>query len=162
MRSVAPHEALDDLVKPYTIVTSSDGQKSDAMTAVWVSQVSFNPPMVMVSIGNNRLTRKIIDDSCEFAVNTLKEKQKQIADYCGRVSRKEEDKIFERGIPVETAGSLKAPLLKESPSSLECKVVSRQDCGDHTVYIGGVIAAHKGDGEPVGLLRNRVVMPPEK
>ena len=42
---------------------------------------------------------------------------------------------------------------------MECKVVSKQDCGDHTVFIGEVVAAHKEEGMPVGLFKNSMVIP---
>jgi flavin reductase (DIM6/NTAB) family NADH-FMN oxidoreductase RutF len=159
MKDVPPGEALDDLIKPYMIVTSSDGERRDAMTTVWASQVSFKPPMVMISVGKTRKTHELIEKSGEFVVNTLKQSQKNIADYCGSTSLAERDKLKEQDIPTQSAEKVKAPLLKESPSSMECKVVSRQDCGDHTVFIGEVIAAHKEEGMPVGLFKNNMVVP---
>ena len=159
MKDVSPMEALDDLVKPYMIVTSSDGKQSDAMTTVWASQVSHKPPMLMISVGKSRKTHELIEKSGEFVVNTLKQSQKKIADYCGKTSLAEHDKINEQHIPTESANKVKAPLLKESPSSMECKVVSKQDCGDHTVFIGEVVAAHKEEGMPVGLFKNSMVIP---
>ncbi len=159
MKEVQPGEALDDLIKPYTIVTSSDGRQSDAMTTVWASQVSFDPPMVMISVGKKRKTHELIENSGEFVVNTLKESQKKVADYCGHASLKSQDKLKEQDIQVQKASKVMAPLLKDSPSSLECKVFSRQDCGDHTVFIGEVVAAHKEEGTPVGLFKNDLVTP---
>ncbi|CAJ36916.2 flavin reductase family protein [Methanocella arvoryzae] len=159
MKDVQPGEALDDLIKPYTIVTSSDGKQSDAMTTVWASQVSFDPPMVMISVGKKRKTHELIENSGEFVVNTLRESQKKVADYCGHASLKSEDKLKEQNIEVQKASKVMAPLLKGSPSALECKVFSRQDCGDHTVFIGEVVAAHKEEGTPVGLFKNDMVMP---
>lgn len=162
MKDVQPGEALDEFVKPYTIVTSSDGTKSDAMTTVWASQVSFEPPMVMISVGKNRKTHELIENSGEFVVNTLKHSQKKVADYCGKTTGKSHDKIKEQNIPVQSASKVMAPLLTDSPSSLECKVVSRQDCGDHTVFIGEVVAAHKEEGTPVGLFKNDIIEPKKK
>lgn len=159
MKDVQPGEALDDFIKPYMIVTSSDGRQSDAMTTVWASQVSFEPPMVMISVGKSRKTHELIANSGEFVLNTLKQSQKKVADYCGNVSGKEHDKINEQHIPVQKASKVMAPLLKDSPSSLECKVFSRQECGDHTVFIGEVVAAHKEEGTPMGLYKNNIVVP---
>lgn len=159
MKDVQPGEALDDLIKPYMIVTSSDGRQSDAMTTVWASQVSFEPPMVMISVGKSRKTHELIANSGEFVINTLQQSQKKVADYCGSASGRDHDKIQERNIPVEKASKVAAPLLKDSPSSLECKVFSRQDCGDHTVFIGEVVAAHKEEGTPVGFYKNSIVSP---
>jgi len=161
MKDVQPGEALDDLIKPYMIVTSSDGRQSDAMTTVWASQVSFEPPMVMISVGKGRKTHELIENSGEFVLNTLNQSQKKVADYCGSASGKEHDKINEQHIPVQKASKVMAPLLKDSPSSLECKVFSRQECGDHTVFIGEVVAAHKEEGMPVGLFKNNIVVPPK-
>lgn len=162
MKDVQPGEALDEFVKPYTIVTSADGSRSDAMTTAWASQVSFEPPMVMISVGKTRKTHELIENSGEFVVNTVKGSQKKLADYCGHTSLKTHDKIREQDIPVAKASKVAAPLLKDSPSSLECKVVARQDCGDHTVFIGEVVAAHKEDGTAVGLYKNEVVEPKKK
>lgn len=163
MRDVPPHEALDDFVKPYTIVTTADGNNVDAMTAVWVSQVSFDPPMVMVSVGQDRKTHDFIERSGEFVLNTLKEDQKKIADFFGHTSlNRDKDKIDEADVPMERGQKVKAPIIKNSPSSMECRVVGKQECGDHTVYIGEVVAAHKEEsaGKAVGLYKNRIVIPP--
>ena len=159
MKDVPPGEALNELIKPYLIVTSSDGTKSDAMTTVWASQVSFEPPMVMISVKKNRKTHELIENSGEFVVNTLNHNQKKVAEYCGHTSLKSHDKINEKDIPIQSASKVKAPLLKDSPSSLECKVFSRQECGDHTVFIGEVVAAHKEEGTPVGLFKNDIIEP---
>ena len=162
MKDIPPNEALDELIKPYLIVTSSDGTKSDAMTTVWASQVSFEPPMVMISVKKNRKTHELIENSGEFVVNTLNHNQKKVADYCGHTSLKNQDKINEQDIPVQSASKVMAPLLKDSPSSMECKVFSRQVCGDHTVFIGEVVAAQKEEGLPVGMFKNDVIEPKKK
>jgi flavin reductase (DIM6/NTAB) family NADH-FMN oxidoreductase RutF len=111
----------------------------------------------MISVGKDRVSHELIERSGEFGLNTVSERQKNLADYCGHASLKDHDKFREKNIPIASAKKIKAPLLRESPSCLECRVVSVQDCGDHTIFLGEVIASHRSEGRPVGICGDSMV-----
>jgi len=61
---------------------------------------------------------------------------------CGSVSGREHDKFVEAGLTPILADRVKSPLIKECVSNLECKVVASYVCGDHTLFVGEIVAAH--------------------
>jgi flavin reductase (DIM6/NTAB) family NADH-FMN oxidoreductase RutF len=58
-------DALDYLPQPLIIITTGDFENSKrrgSMTAAWVSRVSWNPPLVMVSVAPSRYTLELIEE----------------------------------------------------------------------------------------------------
>lgn len=41
---------------------------------------------------------------------------------------------------------VKPPIIQECVSNLECKVIASYECGDHTLYVGEVVATHVDEG----------------
>ena len=124
------------LVHGVYIITAQAEGKKNGMTAAWVSQVSFNPPFIMVSIAPARFTHALIKSSGFFAVNTLCEDQIELAKYFGTHSGRHMDKMKE--VPHFEAGH-GSPVLKEAMAYVECKLVNAFEAGDHTLFIGEVI-----------------------
>jgi len=108
------------------------------MTAAWVTRVSFNPPLVMVSIGKTRFSHELIKKSKVFAVNILKEGQIEIGKHFGFKSGKKIDKFATIPFDTKATGS---PILKEIAGYLDCKLISYVEAGDHTIFLGEVIDA---------------------
>ena len=61
--------------------------------------------------------------------------------------KKDEARRFE-GVEWQT-GATGAPLLADTLASLDCRVVSAHDAGDHVIYVGRVEAVRFGDAEPL-------------
>ncbi|HDD43580.1 MAG TPA: flavin reductase [Candidatus Desulfofervidus auxilii] len=119
----------------YVVTVKAEGRKN-GMTAAWVSQVSFKPPLIMVSIAPARYTHGLIKSAGYFAINTLSEDQIEIAKHFGFKSGRKTDKLanlehFEAG-----HGS---PVLKDALAYIECKLVNTFEAGDHTLFIGEAI-----------------------
>jgi len=118
------------------IVTVKAGDKINGMTAAWVSRVSRNPPMVMVSMGHKGYTNELIKKGGYFIVNTLAQGQQEIGKHFGFVSGRDVDKLRDiQYLEGESGG----PILKEAMSYLECEVSDTFITGDHTLFIGKVI-----------------------
>lgn len=130
------------------IVTAKHGDKRNGMTAAWVSQVSFRPLLVMVSVAPERYTHELIDRSGHFALNTLAEGQKELARSFGFRTGRKADKL--EGVRCASAPN-GSPLLEEALAWLECKVVDKVSAGDHTLFIGEVVAGDvlRTDLEPL-------------
>ena len=124
-------------------VTVRHGGQRNGFTANWVSQVGFDPPMVMVSVENDGESIKLIEASGQFALNAYASGQRELAGALGRKSKNVPDKLA--GIATFD-GPSGLPLLSDALGWLECRVSSRLPAGDHTVYLAEVIEA--------GLLRD--------
>jgi flavin reductase (DIM6/NTAB) family NADH-FMN oxidoreductase RutF len=130
------------------VITVRSKEKINGMTAAWVSQVSLQPLMLMVSIAPARYTHGLIKESGYFAINALSEDQKDLAKHFGFKSGRMTDKF--KGLSYFDAlnGS---PVLDVALAFFECKVADAFKAGDHTLFVGEVITARllKGDKKPL-------------
>ena len=120
------------------IVTVRTKEKINGMTAAWVSQVSLHPLLLMVSIAPARHTHNLIKESGYFAINTLDEDVKKYATVFGFKSGRKVDKFQEVSYFDAPHGS---PVLDGALAFFECKVVDTFTAGDHTLFVGEVVAA---------------------
>ena len=126
-------------------VTVKQEERRNAFTANWVSQASFEPPMVMVAVENDGESIHIIDATGQFAINAFASGQRELAGSLGRKSRNVPDKL--EGIATfDSPRGL--PLLRDAVGWLECRVSGKLPAGDHTVYLAEVVEAGQlGDAE---------------
>jgi flavin reductase (DIM6/NTAB) family NADH-FMN oxidoreductase RutF len=121
------------------VVTVADGGTEHAMTANWVTQAAFEPPMVVVAVENASKTIELIRDAHHFAVNVLLEGQRDLAAKLGRTSDQAPQKL--KGIKTKPGPASGAPVLLEGLGWVECRVVATLPAGDHTLVLGEVEAA---------------------
>jgi flavin reductase (DIM6/NTAB) family NADH-FMN oxidoreductase RutF len=130
------------------IITVRTKDKINGMTAAWVSQVSLNPLMLIVSIAPARHTHNLIKEAGYFAINVLMENQKDIARHFGFQSGRRVNKFEGRSCYDATKGS---PVLEDAFAFFECKLVDTFKAGDHTLFVGEVTEARllKEDKKPL-------------
>lgn len=116
-----------------------EGEEMNGFTVSWLMQSSFKPPLVVNCVKEDTISHKMIENTGVFAISFLEETQKDLAAAFfkpkARVGNKFENVEFYEG---EATG---CPIIKDSLGYIECKVVSKVDQGDHTVYVGEVIAS---------------------
>lgn len=126
-----------------------DGEEVNGFTASWVMQASFKPPLVVNCVKQDSKSHAMIEASGVFSLSFLEDGQKEMAQKFfkpqRRVGNKFEDVEFYEG---ETG----CPIISDSLGYVECRVVGSVPQGDHTVFVGEVIAAgvHR-DGEILSL-----------
>ena len=130
------------------IVTARTENRINGMTAAWISQVSMNPALLMVSIAPARFTYGLIKESGYFAINVLAEGQEGLAQSFGFRSGRKHDKF--QNIPFFDAPN-GSPVLKGAMAFFECKLTDTFTAGDHSLFIGHVVEAKllKSDQEPL-------------
>jgi flavin reductase (DIM6/NTAB) family NADH-FMN oxidoreductase RutF len=120
------------------VMTAAHGDDMAAGTVNWVSQASFQPPLVMVAVKGDSHLRSLIDAGHHFALNVLAAEQQSIAQDFFRPTKRENNLL--NGHPYEV-GSTGSPLLSELPAWVECRVTDTVPRGDHIVYVAEVIDA---------------------
>ena len=120
-----------------TGVVGTDGE-ANGFTTCWVSQVSFDPQQVVVAVRKDQHTHDLIEDSGVFSLNFLDTEQESLANKFTEPLQHEDGAVS--GSPY-TTGVTGAPLFEEAFAHLECRVAGKMETGDHTVYLGEVIAA---------------------
>ena len=121
-----------------------------AIIANWVGQVSFDPPLVSVSIERGSDMQTYIEDSNYFSVNLLPEGSTQLAKVYLKKSKPVAASVNGREISFGKHGS---PFLKDAMASLECKVVNYSRTGDHVMFVGEVIDGVRHTDESILTLR---------
>lgn len=127
---------------PYGIyvLTADDGKGNIAAATVnFVTQSSFAPPLVVVGIKADSGAYATVKAARAFALNMLGKDQKALAFTFFRPADLSDGKIS--GQPYHQ-GANGAPLLSEAPGSVECRVVSIIEQGDHHIVVGEVTEAH--------------------
>jgi flavin reductase (DIM6/NTAB) family NADH-FMN oxidoreductase RutF len=119
------------------VITVKTKDRVNGMTAAWVSQVSLNPLMLMVSIAPARYTHNLIKEAGYFAINTLSEEQIDLAKHFGFKSGRKTDKF--EGISYSDAPN-GSPVLDKALAFFECRLVDTFKAGDHTLFVGEVIS----------------------
>ncbi|MBN2223962.1 MAG: flavin reductase [Deltaproteobacteria bacterium] len=129
-------QALKTLTYGLYIVTVSVGGTKNAMPASWVSQVSYDPPRIMVAVKKTRRTHGMLMKAGAFGLMVVqKGKESEFAAYKGE----DPDKKFDgRAVAAGTDGVL---LLTEYLTALDLKLFDTIDAGDHTLFIGEVVSA---------------------
>ena len=129
-------QALKTLTYGLYILTVSVGDKRNAMPASWVSQVSYDPPRIMVAVKKTRRTHDMLAKAAAFGLMVVqKGKEAEFADYKGG----DPEKKFEGRAAVSCASG--AVLLTEYLAAFELSLTDTIDAGDHTLFIGEVVSA---------------------
>jgi flavin reductase (DIM6/NTAB) family NADH-FMN oxidoreductase RutF len=138
-------EALRLIPAPVAVIGAAKDGILGGLTAAWLTRVSIDPPLLMVSVGHGRYTWELLEDSTQFTVSVLAAGQVDQARLFGLNSRRELDKW------AETAHVLlgeDVPALQHCTSRFLCEVESRFTTGDHDCFVGRVVAGEVVDGGP--------------
>lgn len=127
---------------PYGIyVMTAEGADGSiaAATVNWVTQTSFEPPLVVIGVKGDSGARAILEKTQNFALNMLGKGQQNVAFAFFKPAQVEGGKIS--GEPYRK-GSTGAPILENAIASVECKVTDIIERGDHHVVIAQVVDAN--------------------
>jgi flavin reductase (DIM6/NTAB) family NADH-FMN oxidoreductase RutF len=140
---------MDDAAKktalrmiPYGIYVmtaeTADGATA-AATVNWVTQTSFNPPLVAVGVKADSSAYEIVKSAGHFALNMLGKGQQGAAFTFFKPAERDGDTLSGEAI---SAGSSGAPVLASAIAHVECKVAEIVERGDHHIIVGEVIDAN--------------------
>ncbi len=131
---------------PAVLVSCADKDGNvNAFTAAWTGTVCTNPPMVYVSVRPERYSYGMIKETGEYVINLTTQRMAKATDFCGVRSGRDMDKFKETGLTLEPASKVKAPLIKESPVNIECRVTEIKELGSHHMFLAEVEAVHVDD-----------------
>ena len=125
---------------PAALITCGTMKNSNIITVAWTGIINSKPPMVYISVRPERYSYDIIKNTKEFVINLTTEELTYATDWCGVKSGRDFDKFKEMNLSKEKANFVKCPLIKESPVSIECKVVDIKELGSHSMFIAEVLS----------------------
>ena len=133
-------------IRPVYLLSSEYKGKKNIITIGMFAFFSGKPTFVGVGIAPSRYSFDLIRQSGEYVVNAVDESLTEAVRVCGEKSGREVDKFKLAKLNPKKGIKVNAPLIKESPVSIECKVVKEVEAGDHVWFIGEVLAAHVREG----------------
>lgn len=125
---------------PAVMVSCGTMEESNIITVAWTGILNTNPAMCYISVRPERYSHNIIKENGEFAINLTTRQLAYATDWCGVKSGRDVDKFKEMKLTKERANIIKAPLIKECPVSVECKVKEIVPLGSHDMFVSEIVA----------------------
>ena len=105
--------------------------------------LSLEPPLVGISVGRDLALHELLRSAGAFGISILRGDQAEVASQ------------FARGAPpivlwqgaATRSGVTGAPLLADALAWIQCRVWAEYDAGDHTLFVGEVVAAESGSAQ---------------
>jgi len=126
-QSARIEQAVGRIVGSLCVVSAKQGEVATGMLTDWVSQATFNPPGITISIGKERAIESLLYPGAHLVLNILAE-GKQLRKHFQRNFAPGENRFQDLET---TASSHGAPILNDALAYLECTVDNRLECGDH-------------------------------
>ena len=132
---------------PAVMVTCGDAPENwNIITVGWTGTLCSDPPMCYVSLRPERHSHGLVSRTGEFVINLTTTALAKQTDWCGMKSGRDYNKFKEMNLTPEPAQVVKAPLIKESPLCLECKVTDVRHLGTHDMFMAEVVAVDAEEG----------------
>lgn len=147
MTQPAEQTALDPAAKKAVLrmftyglyaVGVAEGGERNMFTANWISQVSFDPPLVALSVENDGHSIDLIRRSGVFAVSVFASEQREQAGLLGKRWKLRPNKIDDVAYRLGVTG---CPILEDGLGAIECRILDRMEAGDSTLFLAEVIHA---------------------
>ena len=144
MRQVSPAEAFKrKYPEQIVLAVSADAAgRPDIITLGWAMPTSGRPPMLAISVGHTRYSHGLIEKGGEFVLAFPSIQLAEACMVCGSTSGRDTDKIKTANLRTAPAKVVRPPLLEGCLANFECRVRSKLTTGDHTIFVGEVLASH--------------------
>jgi flavin reductase (DIM6/NTAB) family NADH-FMN oxidoreductase RutF len=117
-------------------ISCTDRGEVNIFTANWLTQVSFEPPLLALSVENDSKSLPMIQRSRKFMVNVLHSGQRELAGKLGKSAIQHPDKLD--GIEY-TLGANGCPILSDGLAWVACEVRHTLEAGDSTIMVAEVV-----------------------
>lgn len=125
---------------PALLVSCGDSPANyNLITVAWAGTICTNPAMCYISVRLERHSYELIKRNMEFVINLTTEEMAHSTDWCGVRSGRDYHKFDETGLTPSPAKCVKAPIVDESPLSIECRVKEIVHLGSHDMFIAEVL-----------------------
>lgn len=124
-----------------TVVTVRDGNRIHGMTANSFTSVSLTPTLVLICVLNSSVTFEMVSRAGHYCVNLLAASQREWAERFAKQIPSPTDPFHDIVYHSEVTG---APVLDDCIMHMDCRVVGTYPGGDHTIFVGEVLAQGYG------------------
>src|SRR5436309_970693 len=115
-----------------------------AATVGSLVSLSLQPTLVGISVGRDLALHELVHSAGAFGISILRGNQ---ADLAAHFARGAPPIVLWQNVSVRE-GVTGAPLLSDALAWIECRVWADYDAGDHTFFVGEVVALEEGEPGP--------------
>jgi flavin reductase (DIM6/NTAB) family NADH-FMN oxidoreductase RutF len=127
-----------------TVASVLDAQgQPHGLTVNSFTSVSLEPPLILICLGHAVTVIDAFRESKHFGINVLADSQRELSE---RFARKGQDRFD--GLDWY-CGETGVPLLPGVLAAMELAVRQRISTGDHDIFVGEMLKATIGDGNPL-------------
>ena len=128
---------------PAALVVSGSIDKPNIATMAWIAMMASSPPVIAISLKNNRYSLELIRETKQFTVNIPSADQFKETDYCGLVSGADTNKFADTNFTPIASQKIDAPIIEQCPFNLECRVIKEEvELGQWVVIFGEIVETH--------------------
>lgn len=130
--------------RPVVLVSCIDPEsgRPNLITIAWAVPLSISPPLVGILVAPKRHSHRLIEGAGEFVINVPGIELLEKVVGCGKKSGKTHDKFRDFGLTPMPGKKVSVPAVKECAIHMECKLKEAITTGDHTLFVGEVVAAY--------------------
>src|SRR6266699_4666892 len=130
----------------YAVSCANEGEVN-IFTANWLSQISFDPPLLVLSVENATKSLPMILRSRKFTINVYHSGDRELAGKLGKSALQHPDKLENVGFDLGTNG---CPILHDALAWVACEVRHTAEAGDSTLLVADVVdVGMLGEGKPL-------------
>lgn len=130
----------------YAISCADEGEVN-IFTANWLTQISFEPPLLALAVENDSKSLPMIQRSRKFTVNVLHSGQRELAGQLGKSAIYHPEKLANIQY---TLGANGCPILTDALAWVACEVRHMVEAGDSTLFVAEVVDVGMiGEGQPL-------------
>lgn len=131
-----------------TVIAARHGPLLAGMTANAIASISVDPPLLMASIARRAETHGAILGSHAFSVSVLADDQEELAEcFAQPTTAAKLTRFCDAAWHEAETGS---PILEGALAYFDCRLAERHDGGDHTMFLGEIVAAgYRDDAQPL-------------
>ncbi len=127
---------------PPVMVSCGSMEAPNIITVAWTGIANSDPAMTYVSLKPQRFSHGLIQKRQEFVINLTNENLIKAADFCGVRSGRDLDKFAVTKLTPEKCEHVSAPMIAESPVSLECRVAEIIKLGSHDMFLSQILGVY--------------------
>lgn len=121
------------------VVTSGSCESAHGFTATWLTQTSFQPPLIALGVRRDSAGCASIKAAGALCVNLVPKDRRDLAERFFQPRTASSDRFEE--LPFHAGAATGSPVLDDALGYLECRVQHVLDHGDHSVVLAEVVGA---------------------
>ena len=136
------------MIYPLPAVLVSCGavpEEYNILTVAWVGILCTNPAMCYISVCSDRPSYPILRKNMEYVINLTTKSMAFATDWCGVNSGKDFNKFEKMNLTPGKSLLVNAPIIEESPLSIECRVKEIMGLGSHDMFISDIVNVQADD-----------------